>query len=324
MLTDRSLLLIMAACAGVAFIAGCIALWAISIAVSQLERVEAEAVKRRLSQIETDVATINPAAISTRLSRVEETLMEAATDDRIRRIRDQMGALVERLAAAEGQVRELPANPLPGAADGGQDGASGVDERVRTIQSDIESVETLAAELANDVHLAYERMGKIEVEIRNIASEARVDELTAVTAAMRNELDKLQINFHSAAIDLASAQATLHADMESITLRSNNFGRIIRKLRLGSQRKGIHIVNGTYGANCEDTDEGNASAYLGAACNDKSECTYVIDRRIIGDPAPDCDKNFVAEWQCGKDERVRAATVEAEAGDRESLTLTCP
>ena len=62
--------------------------------------------------------------------------------------------------------------------------------------------------------------------------------------------------------------------------------------------------------------------HLAQACNGKSDCDYVIDWQIIGDPKRFCGKNYVAEWRCG-DGAARNATVAPEAGYQKSISLRC-
>jgi hypothetical protein len=80
----------------------------------------------------------------------------------------------------------------------------------------------------------------------------------------------------------------------------------------------ISVLAGTYGGNC-NAQHGNASDSLAAACSSLGNCTYVVDYTKIGDPAPGCGKDFVAEWMCTK--RASAA---AEAGWGSTVTLSCP
>jgi len=84
----------------------------------------------------------------------------------------------------------------------------------------------------------------------------------------------------------------------------------------------IRVLTGTYGANCGQ-GEGNKTTHLGDACNGKTECSYVIDYRVIGDPADGCAKNYIAKWVCGNDPRVRSEEVRPEAGRGSTVTLSC-
>jgi hypothetical protein len=85
----------------------------------------------------------------------------------------------------------------------------------------------------------------------------------------------------------------------------------------------IAVVAGTYGKNC-GTVYGNKTEYLARACNDKRHCDYVIDYKIIGDPAVGCSKDYIAEWHCGNDQTSRTALASPEAGFGKKITLTCP
>jgi hypothetical protein len=95
----------------------------------------------------------------------------------------------------------------------------------------------------------------------------------------------------------------------------------------------IHVVEATYGQNCQDftpppgnanlVKAGNATAALAKACDTfRVDCTFNIDYTKIGDPAAGCAKNFIASWRCGSDQQVHRITVPAEASGH-SVALVC-
>lgn len=86
---------------------------------------------------------------------------------------------------------------------------------------------------------------------------------------------------------------------------------------------GISVVAGTYGGNC-GTSHGNVTGALGSACNTLGHCDYIVDYTILGDPAPGCAKDYVAEWTCNGQSLVQRATASPEAGFRKTVTLVCP
>jgi hypothetical protein len=83
----------------------------------------------------------------------------------------------------------------------------------------------------------------------------------------------------------------------------------------------IAVTSATYGGNC-GAPRGNVTQHLAQACNGKSDCDYVIDWQVIGDPKRFCGKTYVAEWRCG-DGAVRSASVPPEAGYQKSISLRC-
>lgn len=85
----------------------------------------------------------------------------------------------------------------------------------------------------------------------------------------------------------------------------------------------VQVVSGTYGANC-GASRGNKTNYLAAACNGQKICTYVINYKIIGDPAVGCAKNYTAEWRCGGNSKVYKTFAYPEAGFGRSVVLSCP
>lgn len=84
----------------------------------------------------------------------------------------------------------------------------------------------------------------------------------------------------------------------------------------------IKVVTATYGNNC-GAKPGNATAQVSRACDGQTLCEYKIDPAALGDTAPDCAKNFTAEWKCGAGAMVYAVSVPAGAGRGELLRLAC-
>ena len=69
---------------------------------------------------------------------------------------------------------------------------------------------------------------------------------------------------------------------------------------------------------------GNFAAVLTGACdNAKTTCLFAVDAVKLGDPAPGCSKDFVANWRCGSDPKVHDFYLTAEASGRSAL-LSCP
>ncbi len=84
----------------------------------------------------------------------------------------------------------------------------------------------------------------------------------------------------------------------------------------------IKVVAGTYGRNC-NAKAGNATTLLAQACDGKSSCDFVIDTSALQDPAPSCNKDFVAEWKCGEGNAVYSAALSALTGKNDKLHLGC-
>jgi hypothetical protein len=97
-------------------------------------------------------------------------------------------------------------------------------------------------------------------------------------------------------------------------------------LNRSSVSKGIRVMSGTYGGNCQGrlTAGGttNKTWHLKQACEGKDVCEYRVDWQAIGDPAAGCKKDYVAAWQCpgGGGGTARA---EAEAGLGSKVVLSC-
>lgn len=76
---------------------------------------------------------------------------------------------------------------------------------------------------------------------------------------------------------------------------------------------GIRIEFATYGANC-GVAKGNVTAHIAKQCNGKSRCRYVVNHKIIGDPAYGCAKIYTVRYRCGNNPRVFDRSLPAEAG----------
>jgi hypothetical protein len=79
--------------------------------------------------------------------------------------------------------------------------------------------------------------------------------------------------------------------------------------------KGIDVVEGTLGSDCARS--GTHTDALARACNGKQRCEFIPD---LSKAAATCQKDFVAKWRCGVDERVslRLATAASKA-----IMLSC-
>jgi hypothetical protein len=63
---------------------------------------------------------------------------------------------------------------------------------------------------------------------------------------------------------------------------------------------------------------------LSAACGGRPSCNYIIDYRLIGDPAHACGKDYVVEYRCDSTSSPSTVTIKAEAGLGSALNLACP
>ena len=84
----------------------------------------------------------------------------------------------------------------------------------------------------------------------------------------------------------------------------------------------IRVISATYGGNC-GAPYGNVTNHLAEICDGMATCHYVIDFRVIGDPAGACRKDYLAEWECGRDpERGRVGAGPEATGT--GIVLRCP
>ena len=91
-----------------------------------------------------------------------------------------------------------------------------------------------------------------------------------------------------------------------------------------SQSGDIKIESASYGANC-GVAKGNVTAHIAKQCDGKTKCRYVVNHKIIGDPAYGCAKTYTVRYRCGNNPRVfdRALSAEAGWGDK-AVLLECP
>jgi len=96
----------------------------------------------------------------------------------------------------------------------------------------------------------------------------------------------------------------------------------------------IHVVDATYGLACKDftppsgrsnlVKVGNVTAALTSSCDKaKTSCLFAVDAVQIGNPAPGCGKDFIANWCCGDDPTIHPFYLTSEANGRSAL-LSCP
>lgn len=91
---------------------------------------------------------------------------------------------------------------------------------------------------------------------------------------------------------------------------------------VNTEMTAIKVVSGTYGRNC-NAKTGNATAPLSKACDGHSSCDFTIDAAALEDPAPNCSKDFAAEWKCGSGNAVYSAALSSLGGKNDKLRLSC-
>lgn len=85
----------------------------------------------------------------------------------------------------------------------------------------------------------------------------------------------------------------------------------------------IIITSATYGANC-GAPNGNATKHIQFKCRRGLVCDYLIHVKFLGDPAPNCPKDFRVEYRCKGGSGVSPIFVPGEAGLGSRITLRCP
>ena len=84
----------------------------------------------------------------------------------------------------------------------------------------------------------------------------------------------------------------------------------------------VKVVSATWGRNC-NAKAGNATAKLADICDGASSCDFLVDPTGLEDPAPNCSKDFSAEWRCGDGSAVLSATLPVLSGNNDRLKLSC-
>ncbi|MDH3309277.1 MAG: hypothetical protein OEM48_03745 [Gammaproteobacteria bacterium] len=84
----------------------------------------------------------------------------------------------------------------------------------------------------------------------------------------------------------------------------------------------VKVVMGTFGASC-GAKPGNATAQVARACDGLALCDFTIVPVLLGDPFPNCAKNFSAEWICGAGGAVYTVSLPAHASPGGPIRLAC-
>lgn len=84
----------------------------------------------------------------------------------------------------------------------------------------------------------------------------------------------------------------------------------------------IDVVSATFGGNC-GVEKNNSLQWVRSACSGKKQCDYSFDWRLLGNPAPRCDKHFLVEWKCSPDGPVLNRSMSKDPPQGTLFTLAC-
>jgi hypothetical protein len=84
----------------------------------------------------------------------------------------------------------------------------------------------------------------------------------------------------------------------------------------------IDVVSATYGGVC-GAPAGNATEEVAGECNGRQQCRYLVNNRY-GDPARHCFKDFLVQFRCGDESRIRQVRHGPRAGEGYSVQIACP
>ncbi len=190
--------------------------------------------------------------------------------------------------------------------------------------------------LASILFLLLAVLGKIEGKIepgkigRIGATIVGIILLSAGLAMHFNEMDVFRDKLRESMSPVQPANVRISDDtpggvmakLSMATPGSGSDGKAGAGEKTESAKSTIKVVTGTYGNNC-GAKSGNATAQVSRACDGQTLCEYKIDPSALEDPAPNCAKNFTAEWKCGAAATIYAVSVPADAVRGEPLRLAC-
>ena len=95
-------------------------------------------------------------------------------------------------------------------------------------------------------------------------------------------------------------------------------------LPASAQPSDVSVLTAWYGQTC-NAAHGNVTAHVKSRCDGRRQCDYRVDAGTLGDPAPNCAKNFIVVYACAGQGPVRLAQLPAEAhGQIISLGCSAP
>lgn len=103
---------------------------------------------------------------------------------------------------------------------------------------------------------------------------------------------------------------------------TNNDLQMVLTRNGNSSTASILVSQATYGKSC-NASPGNMTGVLASTCNGRDRCEYIVDYKVIGDPAPGCRKDFAAEWRCTGTAGLHHLTLPGEAGRGSLATIRC-
>lgn len=188
--------------------------------------------------------------------------------------------------------------------------------------------------LASIIFLLLAVLGKIEGKIepgkigRIGATIVGAILLSAGLAMHFNEAGDLRDKLRESMGVSPSVPARAASDGPIVRLAMTTPGAVVPADKTAANEKAenakatIKVVAGSYGINC-GAKPGNATALVARSCDGQTLCEYKIDPAALEDTAPNCAKNFTAEWKCGAAETVYAVSMPAGAVRNEPLRLAC-
>jgi hypothetical protein len=84
----------------------------------------------------------------------------------------------------------------------------------------------------------------------------------------------------------------------------------------------INVVGASWGQNC-GAPKDNATQWVRSACAGKRECNFAFDWRLLGNPAPTCQKQFSVAWTCSENGNARETVLPSDPPQDAIVLLSC-
>lgn len=120
----------------------------------------------------------------------------------------------------------------------------------------------------------------------------------------------------------AAEGGALMRQAEASPVGTGSADKAVASEKAETAKLAIKMVTSTYGSNC-GAKSGNATAQVARICDGQSVCDYLLDPSVLEDPAPNCTKEFTAEWKCGTSATLYTVSMPASAVRGEHLKLAC-
>ena len=114
---------------------------------------------------------------------------------------------------------------------------------------------------------------------------------------------------------------TTQGDLMRPSFKSLCFSAALWMVSQAANAEGITVLTALYGQSC-GAAHANVTAQVKLRCDRQASCQYRVEVGTLGDPAPNCPKNFVVLFGCPGQTPVRLVQLPGEASGRTAV-LSC-